>query len=491
MQHKDEKSHKRQGAASIQSTQVRKKRRTCGFMNCTTLSADRAYLGGVAFCKRHGGGKRCSIVDCGKSAQGGAKNDSKHYCIAHGGGKRCSREGCSTAASAKSHSNSPYFCVRHGGGQRCSEKNCTTHVVGKSKVKGLSFCIAHGGRPKCASEGCATPSAGKADSLGLFYCVKHGGGVRCSVADCEMHRQGPKVNGRHFCLVHGGGWQCCEPGCNTRSAQRKLGIVDAHFCISHGGGRRCSVAGCLSGAMSKGLCMRHGGGIRCQVIGCHSGARGKANSDGRYLCMYHGAIPCVSCGANVTNLDSQKQLCYACYCFQHNIVPKNIKTRETTFDKMIQDEFHDLSFSYNKSQPNLCKQTRYPDWSKDFGSHLLIVECDEHQHRHGKSYDCESKRTVQIYDNAAHRPVVFIRFNPDTYRDDRGYKVPGCFKTISDKENRRKRLKIRKKEMERRWEIIAQTIKNYVHFPENVPTKAITTIKLFYDGFNAKDKSSE
>ena len=54
---------------------------------------------------KHGGGKRCKIDNCGKSAQG-----STDFCKAHGGGKRCTwRTGCEKFARGKSG-----LCAAHG-----------------------------------------------------------------------------------------------------------------------------------------------------------------------------------------------------------------------------------------------------------------------------------------------------------------------------------------------------------------------------------------
>ncbi len=50
----------------------------------------------------------------------------------------------------------------------------------------------------------------------------------------------------------------------------------------------------------------------------------------------------------------------------------------------------------------------------DMGSHVLIVEVDEDQH---KTYDCicENRRLMEISKDVSHRPVVMVRFNPDGY----------------------------------------------------------------------------
>ena len=54
-----------------------------------------------------------------------------------------------------------------------------------------------------------------------------------------------------------------------------------------------------------------------------------------------------------------------------------------------------------------------PDFVFDCGTHFIILEVDEHQH---KSYlcDCEVTRMLNIWYNIC-APTIFIRFNPDEY----------------------------------------------------------------------------
>ena len=55
------------------------------------------------------------------------------------------------------------------------------------------------------------------------------------------------------------------------------------------------------------------------------------------------------------------------------------------------------------------------DFQTEMGNVVVGIEVDENQH---KTYDPldEEKRIMQIYENAD-RNLVFIRFNPDKYRE--------------------------------------------------------------------------
>jgi hypothetical protein len=61
-----------------------------------------------------------------------------------------------------------------------------------------------------------------------------------------------------------------------------------------------------------------------------------------------------------------------------------------------------------------CSKKR-PDVFFDMPKHCVIVEVDEHQHRsYGDS--CECARLNEIVNGIGGKPVVIVRFNPDTTR---------------------------------------------------------------------------
>lgn len=78
-------------SASCQSIQKR-----CRFPHCLKISVSRGL------CRGHGGGRRCHVVNCTKSAQSRST-----FCWTHGGGKRCEVEGCMRSRKSKR------FCVAH------------------------------------------------------------------------------------------------------------------------------------------------------------------------------------------------------------------------------------------------------------------------------------------------------------------------------------------------------------------------------------------
>lgn len=78
-------------SAACQSVQKR-----CMFPNCTKISVSRGL------CRGHGGGRRCHVPGCAKSAQ-----SRSNFCWAHGGGQRCEADQCKRSRKSKR------FCVAH------------------------------------------------------------------------------------------------------------------------------------------------------------------------------------------------------------------------------------------------------------------------------------------------------------------------------------------------------------------------------------------
>lgn len=88
--------------------------------------------------------------------------------------------------------------------------------------------------------------------------------------------------------------------------------------------------------------------------------------------------------------------------------------------------------SHDRIPLHSCYKYR-PDFVYDFVTHIAILEVDEHQH---ESYqcECEQKRMINLTQDFGGIPVVWIRFNPDSYKDNLGKtvttKIPGKIQTL-------------------------------------------------------------
>jgi hypothetical protein len=112
----------------------------------------------------------------------------------------------------------------------------------------------------------------------------------------------------------------------------------------------------------------------------------------------------------------------------------------------------------------------------DFGYQVLIVEIDENQHT---NYDCscENKRTMELSRDLGHRPIIFVRFNPDDYTKN-GKNISSCWRI-----NKNGICVINKKkevEWEKRLTTLEETIR-YWSSPENTTNKTVEVVQLFYD----------
>ena len=87
----------------------------------------------------------------------------------------------------------------------------------------------------------------------------------------------------------------------------------------------------------------------------------------------------------------------------------------------------------------------------------------------------KNKRNMELFQDFNNRPIVFIRFNPDSYVNNQGNKVLSSFKY-------HKKLDIpvirNKKEWKSRLNMLKEIInKNLITIPE----KEVTIEYLFYD----------
>ena len=133
------------------------------------------------------------------------------------------------------------------------------------------------------------------------------------------------------------------------------------------------------------------------------------------------------CGTLVHSTSRYQGYCFKCfvYLFPDNQIVHNYKTKERMVVDFIKASFPTMTWTWDRQVINGCSKKR-PDLICDYGDQLIIIEIDENQHG---SYDpgCENKRIMQLSQDVAHRPLVLIRFNPDSYRTREGVRHPGCF----------------------------------------------------------------
>ncbi len=189
--------------------------------------------------------------------------------------------------------------------------------------------------------------------------------------------------------------------------------------------------------------------------------------------------PCKThlCGNTVKKANSKySDYCSRCFYFLYPDSPlvKNYKTKEYAVCEFIKENFQNIDLTFDKIIENGCSKRR-PDILIDMGSHCIIVEVDENQHQ---TYDitCENKRLMEISQDLQHRPIVFIRFNPDNYITKDNKRIQSCWSVM--KSGLVQITKKKEDEWKRRLNILKEKINFYI---ENTIDKTIEIIQLFYD----------
>ena len=82
---------------------------------------------------------------------------------------------------------------------------------------------------------------------------------------------------------------------------------------------------------------------------------------------------------------------------------------------------------------------------------------------------------MELFKDLNNRPIVFIRFNPDSYINKNNVKIESCFKIIKD--NGLLALN-NKKEWNKRLKELKKNIEYYI---DNIPQKEVTIVELYYN----------
>ena len=161
--------------------------------------------------------------------------------------------------------------------------------------------------------------------------------------------------------------------------------------------------------------------------------------------------------------------------FPDKPVDRNYKTKEYSVVEYVKTQFGNFTWISDKIINGGCSKRR-PDLLLDLGYQIVIIEIDENQHT---DYDCscENKRIMELSQDLEHRPIVFIRFNPDEYKKD-GKTISSCWG------NNNKGICVVKKSKMNEWierlNVLKQQIEYWIN-TTNTTDKTIEIIQLFYD----------
>jgi hypothetical protein len=371
---------------------------------------------------------------------------------------RCKHEGCDKRASFGNIGGGAKFCGVHKKegmdnvvSKRCELEGCPKYPVfgdiegkpkfcGVHKKEGMNNVICK----RCELEGCdKVASFGNIEGGPKFCGVHKKEGMdnvrtkRCEYEGCPKYPVFGDIEGKpKFCVEH-----------------KKEGMDDVV-------NKRCEHEGCPK---------RPTYGIiegRPKFCGVHKkGGMGDVISK-----------RCVS--KHCETFTKQKYDGYCAYCFI-NLFPDDvrvkmarIKSREILVECFLEEEFggfrHDTPIIYGGCD---CLSRRRIDHRKLINATMLAIETDEGQH---KSYDDEDEtnRYDDLYMHHSGK-FIFIRFNPDSYRDQTGKRHPGFFDNS---------MKQNTTEVERRLSVLKDKIDEITRrIEQDENTELVEIHKLFYD----------
>ena len=227
----------------------------------------------------------------------------------------------------------------------------------------------------------------------------------------------------------------------------------------------------------------------CAFEGCTKYASFGINTQKKY-CHTHKSNEMVQlrgkhcCTPNCQTLVNHKTrlngYCVRCFIYQFPDSPITtiFKVKEKHMVDFINEHFADHTIRHDKTIDGGCSKRR-PDVLIEKYTHVIIIECDEEQH---KSYDttCETQRINDIYTDLGDRSIVLIRFNPDSYIDSNKQKHSTCF-------NYHKKLGVPYIVDQTKWKERLNTLKSRIeHHINSIPNDLVTIEHLFYDGYERR-----
>ena len=311
---------------------------------------------------------------------------------------------------------------------------CRTHMkIGMTDVM----------RKRCRSEGCnTTPSYGFERNIPM-YCTAH-----------AEHGTENVVSKR-----------CKHEGCTRQPLY----------------GFETNVPLCCSTHMEKGMTdvVRK----RCRYDGCDTTPSYGFERNRPLYCAAHteeGTVNVVSkrCAREgcETHVTKNRYKGYCLHCFMHMFpdekIARNYKIKENEVASYIAQQFSSTTVTRDRRIRDGCSSRR-PDVLIDLGYQVIIIEVDENQHI---EYDqsCENKRLMQLSLDVGHRPIVFVRFNPDDYTSN-GVRVTSCFT------RNKSGFVVLKKSKQTEWQYRLGVLRDTVQYwTDNVTEKTVEIVRLFY-----------
>ena len=121
---------------------------------------------------------------------------------------------------------------------------------------------------------------------------------------------------------------------------------------------------------------------------------------------------CTRCNLPHDPRSVQNGVCYTCRL----AIPRP----ERVMRVYLAERFPDASWVFDKTSAGIsaCSDKKYrPDAWLQLPTHVLVVECDEDQHKRYED-SCELRRLVELWAACEGKPLTVIRWNPDEFKVD-------------------------------------------------------------------------
>jgi hypothetical protein len=339
---------------------------------------------------------------------------------------------------------------------------------------------------KCIYEGCnVNPIYNYEKETKRLYCLQHKLENMVNIKHNKCIYIGCKSRSRYntrdeekglYCLLHKSEEmidvtrkKCIYEGCKTRPSYNFEGETTPTYCAAH---RLNSMVD-----IKNKTCIYKG----CNTIPAYNFKGEKT----RLYCAKHKLDEMIDVKSKICKSEwcytyvKEKYDGYCLFCyvnmFPEKSVSRNYKTKEYAVVEFVKTTHSNFDWIFDKKIEGGCSKRR-PDLLLDLGYQIIIVEIDENQHI---DYDCscENKRIMELSQDLGHRPIIFIRFNPDDYNNN-GINVTSCWSL--NKNGFCVIKKSKKNEWTERLNTLEEQISYWVN-PENKTCKTVEIIQLFYD----------
>ena len=412
----------------------------CKFENCKTIPIYNLEGEKAIYCSLHKQEgmidvkhKKCKYEECKKRSRFNIEGKKAIYCSTHKlkgmvnvTYKPCKYEGCKIL---------PLFNIE--GSSKAIF--CSSH-----KLEGMVNVVSK----KCEHEDCNTQP---------FFNIEGSKSARF----CSAH----KLEG----MINVVSKKCEHEECNTQPCFNIEGSKSARFCSAH------KLEGMVD--IYNKICEHKG----CKILSSFN-IYGEIKTK---FCSIHKLEGMVdiknkTCKTHLCSTIVQKKYDgYCLYCFMNMFpnkpVSRNYKTKERATVEHVITKYPELNWKADKAVKDGCSKRR-PDLLLDLGYQIIIIEVDENQHT---DYDCscENKRIMELSQDLGHRPIIFIRFNPDSYLD-KNTTITSCWS------NNKKGICTITNNKTDEWNQRLNTLTSHIDYwidPINKTDKTIETIQLFYD----------